>query len=238
MIRRSSFLISLIIHILVLALIFFLYSTSTPSKKEQKRVPIYLSKCIVSSCTCSANESVKDKPKEIKQEPPVKQIHKMVKEQPKQLQELKSESVQQTVAQPVVEPSIVKESSKAETPATQSSIQKPSKQEMKTTPTPEKQIPKTSLQQEYVQTNLTLILSMLRENFYYPATARKRGIQGEVVVKFTLCKNREIKDIKVVKDSPEILSQAAIGTIEGLNGKLPAPSQEIVLELPINYKLH
>jgi protein TonB len=79
---------------------------------------------------------------------------------------------------------------------------------------------------------------MLQENFYYPLSARKRGIQGEVVVKFTLLKNSSIKDIIIIKSSQGLLDSAAQKTIEALDGKLPAPSEDLVLELPINYRLH
>lgn len=201
-----------------------------------------LSQCVVCSCTCNAKTPSKEEPKSVKNEDKPSQQKRQ--EEPKLPQEQKTDSVPQKVFTPVVEVKSLKESPqelpkeapKEQRISTQNTFQKPLPVEIKT-PTPKVQAPKAN-GQEYMQTNLSAIIAMLHENFYYPLSARKRGIQGEVVVKFTLCKNKEIKDIKILKSAPEILSKAAINTIESLSGKLPAPAEELVLELPINYKLH
>ena len=234
--RRNSFLISFFIHLLLLVLVFVVYKSITPSKKEQIRVPIKLSQCMVSNSTCKAKESLKEEPKKVEKEFKSQPIQKSIKEQPKLPQEQKSSPVQNSSVPPMIEEKTLKDVPKEQVAVTQKTLQKPPQSEIKNT-TPKEQAPK-STGQEYMKTNISAIIAMLHENFYYPSNARKRGIQGEVVVKFTLCKNREIKDIKVSKDAPEILSKAAINTIESLNQKLPAPAEELVLELPIDYKLH
>jgi protein TonB len=243
--RRSSFFISLGVHLLLLSFALFLYSFVTPPKKE-KRIPINLCQCVVqSSCTCNSQEEpavqkVIQTPskQEVKKLPPFKQVPESVKKEI-----VAQNTVQKTVQKEIVQPS--------SNPSAQNSVvvaptlektllSKPVVQESKTLQStePKIQAPKPSVQKQYVQTNLSAIRAMLQENFYYPLSARKRGIQGEVVVKFTLLKNSSIKDIIIIKSSQGLLDSAAQKTIEALDGKLPAPSEDLVLELPINYRLH
>ena len=67
--------------------------------------------------------------------------------------------------------------------------------------------------------------------------ARKRGITGMVSVKFTLCKDGKVNDIEITDSSSDILSRAALKTIEELSGKFPKPGVNITLTLPIEYNL-
>jgi len=72
---------------------------------------------------------------------------------------------------------------------------------------------------------------------YYPRQARKRGIEGEVLVSFYLSVNADISRVKVISAESAILSRAAIETIENLSGKFPAPIENLTLTIPITYSL-
>ncbi|MDD2356534.1 MAG: TonB family protein [Thiovulaceae bacterium] len=239
--RRSSFFISLGVHLVLLSFALFLYNFVTLPKKE-KRMPINLCQCVVqSSCTCKSQEEpavqkvIQNPPKqEVKKLPPPKQVFESVKKEI-----APQNTVQKEIVQPSTNPSVQNSTVIAPTPDKTLLLQ-PVVQESKTLQSIEHktQVPKPSVQKQYVQTNLSAIRTILQENFYYPLSARKRGIQGEVVVKFTLLKNSTIKDIIITKSSQGILDSAAQKTIEALDGKLPAPSEDLVLELPINYRLH
>ncbi len=243
--RRSSFFISLGVHFVLLISALFLYNSITPQKKEH-RIPINLCQCVAqSSCTCNSKEEpevqkvIQNPPKqELKKLPPAKQVSELVKKEIV-AQNIVQKTVQKEIVQPSSNPS--EQNSVVVAPTSEKTLlSKPVVQETKTLQStePKTQAPKPSVQKQYVQTNLSAIRAMLQENFYYPLSARKRGIQGEVVVKFTLLKNSGIKDIIIIKSSPGILDSAARKTIEALDGKLPAPSEDLVLELPINYRLH
>ncbi|EDZ61547.1 siderophore-mediated iron transport protein TonB [Sulfurimonas gotlandica GD1] len=93
------------------------------------------------------------------------------------------------------------------------------------------------LEQEYMQEHIAKIIQLLQDNLYYPRRARKRGTVGEVMVKFTLSTDAVAHSIKVVSSNSEILSRAAIKTIEELSGKFPKPSEVLILHVPINYSL-
>jgi protein TonB len=95
-----------------------------------------------------------------------------------------------------------------------------------------------SPQKKYVEDNLAKIIELLQENLYYPRRARKRGVEGEVIVKFKLSTTSEVSNIKVLSSNSDILSRGAIRTIENLSFKFPKPSEDLDLKVPIYYKLH
>lgn len=93
-------------------------------------------------------------------------------------------------------------------------------------------------QKEYIDENVKKIIALIKENLYYPRRARKRGIQGEVQVRFTLSVMAKISNIEVLSSSSEILSRGAIQTINNLDNILPKPKQEITFIIPISYTLN
>lgn len=100
-----------------------------------------------------------------------------------------------------------------------------------------REIKEINLTKEYVDNNKELIIELLKNNLYYPRSARKRGIVGEVVVKFTLTKDALVHTLEIISSKSDILSRGALKTINNLSGKFPAPKEEIILIVPINYSL-
>ncbi|WP_193113000.1 energy transducer TonB [Sulfurimonas marina] len=90
---------------------------------------------------------------------------------------------------------------------------------------------------DYISLHLDKIVSLLKENLYYPRRARKQGLEGIVKIKFTLSTTGDISNIEVLNSDYEILSRAARETIESLNKKLPKPDEELTLTIPIDYDL-
>lgn len=90
---------------------------------------------------------------------------------------------------------------------------------------------------EYIDNHKNLIAQLLKENLYYPRSARKRGITGAVIVKFFLSKNSLVHSIQILSSKSDILSRGAIKTITNLSGKFPAPKDDITLIVPIKYSL-
>lgn len=90
---------------------------------------------------------------------------------------------------------------------------------------------------QYVQMHLEEIARLLQQHLYYPRSARKRMIQGEVTVRFRLGKDARVHDIEVVASEHEVLSRAAVKTLQELEGKFPKPQEEIVLSVPIDFRL-
>ena len=89
----------------------------------------------------------------------------------------------------------------------------------------------------YVKEHIAEIMSLLRKNLYYPRMARKRGIEGKVMVRFELMENGDIQNITIVEAGRDILARAAVTTIERLEGKFPLPKETLILHVPIMYQL-
>ncbi|WP_345993539.1 TonB family protein [Sulfurimonas sp. HSL-1716] len=260
MIRHSSsFSISLIFHILVLVFAVLMYNYAS-SQREKRRVAVDLSRCVM-NCECGcmpkAEEKIKQTPPKPK-EPPKKKIEKKIKKkiEKKTVKKVAKKEPKKVLVKKTPEKPIEKEVKKiVETkevvektppPAASTSVEEEAPQEKvpvekeDTAKQEEQKLQerKRTLQKRYINENLQKIVQMLKDNLYYPTRARKRGIEGDVVVKFTLLKNSEIKDVTIIKHSHDILDSSAVKTIENLQGKLPAPSEEMVLEVPINYRLN
>jgi len=90
---------------------------------------------------------------------------------------------------------------------------------------------------EYIESHIGEIVTLLKDNLYYPRRARRKKIEGVVKVRFTLTKSAEVTNIQVLESKYEILSNAAIKTIEDLQGKMPQPQEDLILTIPINYDL-
>jgi len=93
------------------------------------------------------------------------------------------------------------------------------------------------VEKDYLDEHIKKIITLLRDNLYYPRSARKRGITGEVIVKFELLQNGEVKYVEVTSSKSEILTRAAIKTINDLSGDFPKPQEDLTLHVPISYSL-
>lgn len=177
-------------------------------------------------CVAQEKKEIKDKPEKIKEEKKEqKVVEKKVKEEIRQ--EDKIESVQEVKSE---------EMSHERAPAQIKQVNNTPNQEQKIAPS--EVIKQPTPQEEYSEINKQKILELLRENLYYPMSARKRNITGEVKISFTLDTNAKACNIRVVESLSDVLSRAAVQTIEELSGKFPKPKTEITLTIPISYNLH
>jgi protein TonB len=97
--------------------------------------------------------------------------------------------------------------------------------------------PESTPEDIYIKAHISEIMALLRKNLYYPRMARKRHMEGKVVVRFELMKDGSIKNIVIVEAERELLGRAAVTTIERLEGKFPTSSEVLLLNVPIMYKL-
>jgi protein TonB len=218
MIRHSSsFFISLTFHIILLLVIFFSWKNISIFHKQENKEQV----CVKLSCL--VQKKVEKKIEKIVPPKKIKPIEKKIlkpklfkkvkiikKKSIKPKEKILQEIVKEQLTQPVYTEKIQKENEK------------------------ERQI---RVQQEYIDNNIQNIVKLLSENLYYPRSARKRGITGEVIVKFRLSTEAIVTDTKIIKSQSDILSRAAVKTIKELSGKFPKPKEELILEVPITYEL-
>ena len=244
--HSKSLSLSILIHILLLASIFYTYSefSSSSGEKKEKRVCIRLG-CITESAKPSVKpKKVQKKQVKVKKKQVKVQKKHLVKKRPKPKPHVKK-IPKKTLPLHKVKPLEQKPELK---PVTEEKIvqQKKSEETMSACPDTmahknakeEKNRQKESLQSQYVNMHLATIAQLLQENLYYPRRARKRGIEGEVLVKFTLQKDAEVTDIKILSSQSDILSRGARRTLQNLSGEFPKPDEALTLTVPISYSLH
>ena len=242
MIRYSnSFFLSIIFHSSLLLSVWFFYNNDTKAKEETPpKIPIKLSMIEAASQTMAQHQAKEEVCIVKPQEKPQK-----VQESPKEERKIIQKKIEKKVEK--------KEEEKAEEKTLEEKVEK-RKEEI--TPQPQKSVAQEirneiaseqktvqppleakPYHQEYSQLNAQKIVELLREHLYYPRSARQKGIVGVVKVKFTLDVDAKVYDITVVESSDEILSRAAIKTIEELSTKFPKPASKTTLTVPINYSL-
>lgn len=252
MIRYSnSFFISLIFHSLLLLSVWFFYNNDTKAKEETPpKIPIKLSIIEAASQTAAEHQAEEEvcivQPQEIK---------------PKRVEEIKERAKDEKRVEKIVEKIVEKKIEKREEEKVElkreeqtsnevkvqksemiaepqksvaQEIRKEVASEQKTAPKP---IEEKSYEKEYYELNVQRIVQLLQEHLYYPRSARQKEIIGVVKVKCILDIDAKVHDITVVESSDEILSRAAIKTIENLSTKFPKPKSQTTLTIPITYSL-
>jgi protein TonB len=231
--HAPSLLFSVIVHVLA-GLAFYLTYQAVTSLTKQKQKETLM--CVSLSTYI---------PKQIKKEPVKKISHKTVPKKKKVPQKIvkniKPKVIKKTV--PIINATIKTPQIIKETIVTFIPIKK---EEVKSSPkiVQTKEINTTvktktvSPHKRYVDNHLQKIQELLRDNLYYPRRARKRGIIGTVMVHFEIDTNGKVRQVKTLASPSEILSRAAVKTIEDLSGKFPKPSENLFLKIPIVYKLN
>ena len=75
----------------------------------------------------------------------------------------------------------------------------------------------------------------------YPKKARRKGIEGRVIVKFIVEKDGEVSDVKVVKGAHPMLDDEAQRVVESMPAFLPGMQRgkpvRVSYHLPFNFSL-
>lgn len=235
MIRHSnSLLISLFIHAILLLTLFFAWKSYSEVKKEEqekiclKLCSVELSKEVLEPKEAKMNETA---PQNKQKEP--KRVKKALKEEKEAEKKIEVAYEAKEITSAIVE--IIKGELIVEVvPKKLVKIEKPTVGQKIDDSKLMQEVPK----DDYLEINMQKISQLLKENLYYPMSARKRNITGSVKVSFTLGVDAKVYDIKIVESENDILSRAAIKTIEDLSTKFPKPTKELTLSVPINYNLN
>ena len=252
--HSRSFVISLLIHAGLLASLFLAYKELKPALSESKEQRVAVPLCCLTKeqrAVPHVHDTPLDSPKPKKETP--KELPKKVLKQearPKKItpKELKKVPVKEVEPIPKVKevlPVAKEEPKEKETPVTEKPVVVEVEQETQPTQSvndvaqvqEESTQPAMSPQEQYMDEHLAKIVALLQENLYYPRSARRRGVEGEVLVSFVLRKDASVSNITIVSSEHSLLSKGAIETIESLAGKFPHPQEDLELTIPINYTL-
>lgn len=139
-------------------------------------------------------------------------------------------------AKPIVQKQSDSKARFQSTPKTQITSTQPSSDEEQSFATSETSKPETA-------NRITLLLEeQLRKHFRYPGLARRRGLEGTVLLQFTLQMDGNISDIQVLHSSGHgILDRNAQATLKRIGhvqlGQSLLLSQTQQLTLPVTYRL-
>jgi protein TonB len=76
---------------------------------------------------------------------------------------------------------------------------------------------------------------LIRTEIKYPPAARKDGIQGDVLVEFTVAVNGEIKDIDVKSSSNRVFNSVSVNAVRQF--KCNGQGREVRVQVPFSFKL-
>lgn len=81
------------------------------------------------------------------------------------------------------------------------------------------------------------VFEIIRKNLYYPKSARRRGLEGTVDIRFVLDASGKVCDLRVEKTSGcSVLDKASMKTINRCIFP-PPPDDTLTLNIPITFKL-
>ncbi len=85
-------------------------------------------------------------------------------------------------------------------------------------------------------------INYVMKNLKYPKEAADIGIQGRVIVQFTVDKTGKIKDIKVIRGVDKLLDEEAIRVIKNAPQWIPGNQRgrpvDVQMTIPVNFKLN
>jgi protein TonB len=242
----SALAISFILHIALGSTVLFFHKSEKLPKKE-KIIPLRLEKFDVEKkSTLTTPPLKKNKTSKIKQPQKIEKP-KVIKK--KKIVKKRKKAPKKRVLKEQIQKKIVP----------QESDKKPMKTEVKNkvenkpsdsiidmdkiakTNTPQKTFSKNkettdTLSKEEVQSYLSKIYSIIDRHKTYPSRAKKFGIQGEVIVQFTLYPTGKISDIKIIKSSgAKFLDVHTLNKVLEASKFFPKPPQEIEMRVPIRY---
>ena len=236
--HAPSLLFSVIIHVLAGLIVYATYQAVASFTKKEKKETLF---CV----SLSTYEAPKVKKKKIIEEKIVRKIPPKKKLQKKKTQKKRKKIVHRKIIKKL-EPKIVEKIVLAKKATTElptivpitmpKTVQKEILVTQETNTSTK--IQKVSPQKEYIDKHLEKIQKLLQDNLYYPRRARKRGIVGTVVVHFEIAIDGEVTKVETLSSPHEVLSRAAIKTINDLSGKFPKPSEKLLLKIPIAYRLN
>ncbi len=227
MIRHgSSFLISLIIHFFLFASIFFSWNSLLSTDKEKKSEK----KISVNLLEPTTKKIAKITDEKISQQKPI--FKKKIIDKKNQI--VKKEINAKKIGKiNIKEKEILKkkEEEKIEESAKFEQLNK--LEELKK----QDQLRKATQSQKNEQDELARkVRDIILKNKYYPRSAKRRGIEGEVLVKFILTKDGKAKSIKTISNYT-VLNDSLKKTIAEISGDFPKPKSEFLIQVNIIYSL-
>ncbi len=90
----------------------------------------------------------------------------------------------------------------------------------------------------FLKEKLSVISAIVQRNISYPPLARKMGWEGKVVVCFVLLPDGRLENLHILESSGyEVLDRNALEAVRKSAHLFPKPPIEVLVKLPVNYRL-
>ena len=233
--KYKSLLLSLFIHLLLGALVIALFYQACDTQKSYSLVNLKTANFCSPSIECFCERDVQEvKVKKASTVSASKKIQKQIKPIPKKPMVKKEAAVAKVESLPIPK-KIENVEQDRETIEEQTEAIADSKEREESSIVTTKQ--SLTYEAQYMEDNLALINALIKKNLSYPKLARKRGLQGKVMVSFMLDVKGEVTNIDVSGNVASILKKSAIKTIQKASASFPKTQDALRLQIPIVYKL-
>lgn len=91
--------------------------------------------------------------------------------------------------------------------------------------------------ERYVKDHFAYIKDKIEKEIVYPWIARRRGLEGKVILSFVICEDGTVHGINIVEKSGHtILDKSAVATVKRA-APFPAPPIRAEIVIPLSYRL-
>ena len=228
----SSFIISALAYIAIIATMFYLFSQNDYStKKVQKNNPKCVQFSIIAPAKVQEVKNIKEKKKKPKPKPKKKKKKKPPpKPKPKPI--VKPEPI---IQEPILEPEPVVKEPITEEIVEEEIVEEVQEQEVVQTQTISNVVQqinqdiREARQREFIES----LVKRINSNKSYPNMARRRCIEGVVDVKFKILANGTVEDIQIISGR-SIFKKA---TIQAIQRSFPIEVDSSLFDFPEIFKL-
>ncbi|XPV69392.1 MAG: energy transducer TonB [Halarcobacter sp.] len=233
----KAFIISLLIHVSVFATII-----NFETFKEKKKEIIVLNMNMVNEITQIKKQTEK------KQQTNTKEQKKQIEKKPKTIKKIQKPKKKKKIIKKVIKkvkpekkiPKQIKDEIKPPKKEIKKELQKVEKNNTLKKDESKKRIKSgENYQQKYIKNNLAHIIAAIKKYKNYPYQAKKRGMEGRVIIWCIITKDGKLKDIKIMEKSEfDILNQNSIDILKKASREFEAPQKDVILTIPFNYYLN
>ena len=235
--QTKGFGISVAVH----AMFFFtFFSIATYTQSEKKIIALDFSIMDGNQSVVSKGKNIvaeAKKVKAVKSKPRPKPIEKKKPVDEPKKPEIKEELTPEPASEVIEKTEVIEEPKQIDQPDTETVDQEMIAQTVNVNSNSTTDNAAAAAKAKYVKQHFAYIKELIEKEFVYPRIARRRGLEGKVVVSFVICKDGTVHEIKIVESSGhKILDKNAVACVNRA-APFPPPPTRAELVFPITYML-
>ncbi len=235
--QAKGFGISVAVH----AMFFFTFLTAaTYTQSEKKVIALDFSIMDGNQSVVSKGKNIvaeAKKVKAVKSKPKPKPVEKKKTIDEPRKPEIKEELTTEPASEVIEKTEVIEEPKQIDQPDTETIDQEMVAQTVNVNSNSTTDNAAAAAKAKYVKQHFAYIKEMIEKEFVYPRIARRRGMEGKVIVSFVICEDGTVHGVNIEESSGhKILDDNAI-TCVNKAAPFPPPPTRAELIFPITYKL-